>query len=75
MRLPDPAFSSQERKPSPTGWRHLPYIIELAGEGAGLELRSAHRSLFPNSRFPQNASPQCLHPNTKGRFTLTQDQH
>lgn len=62
------------KKLSPRGWRHLSYIIELAGEGAGPELRSAHWSLFQNSSPLQKASSQCLHPNPKGRFTLLQDQ-
>lgn len=66
--------SLQVKKRSPRGWRHLSYVIDLVGEGAGLELRSAHLSLLQNSRPLQNASPQCLHPNPKGRFTLTQDQ-
>lgn len=53
---PHPSFTLHMKKPSPRGWRHSPYIIELVVTGAGLELRSAHPSFFQNSRLPQNVS-------------------
>ena len=63
---PPPTRTLHMKKPSPRGWRHSPYIIELVVTGAGLLFTQAS-SKIPGSLKMHHTK---FHSNTRGRFTL-----